>query len=74
MIQCAKSYLKQIYNISLFTIQDTQIYKSIQYTCMKIEKTSSFNLIGSTFVMNKLCENDYGKQPIKDLLKAKSKT
>lgn len=73
MIQCAKSYLKQIttYHYSLYkTHKSTNLYK----ICMKIEKTSSFNLIGSTFVMNKLCENDYGKQPIKDLLKAKSKT
>ena len=42
MIQCAKLFLKQIYIISLFTIQDTQIYKFIQDMH---EKTSSFDRI-----------------------------
>lgn len=69
MIQRAKLFLKQIYIISLFTIQDTQIYKFIQDMH---EKTSSFDRIYIS--KNKLCENDYGKQPIKDLLIAKSKT
>ena len=55
------------YHYSLYkTHKSTKLYK----ICMK----KQVPLIGSTFLMNKLCENDYGKQPIKDLLIAKSKT